>query len=389
MVRTWYQVPYIITFMKTKKLLVVAFFLPVTVSLPSFFEMSSSSSSNNALMKCLVYGRSRVDQMTKALPQKCARSHCLIRVKASGLNPVDAKKVIGDKLPDSWKSVHKIVNRRIVEGNIIGFEFSGVVESCPSGLYQNGDQVYGTMPPFGGTLAEYITAPLHQISLKPTSLTHQEAAALPLVGLTCLQALSPYQGCKSIAVIGASGGTGHVAIQVAKCLGFEDIVAVCSSRNEAFVRGLGATTVVCYDKESVVDGLSSSINGYDVIFDCVTSADPRDSRHEYPKKLMHLCKTRYLRLGGESPDWILAGFERYGMRCFGKEKLFWIRFPKSHEDLKQLKEWCDGDGLKPHVSQTFEFKAETVQEAFDSIMERRVQGKVVIDVSGEEQEVVE
>lgn len=129
-------------------------------------------------MKCIKYGDLSLIQ-TIAMP-KAKRNHLLVQVQAAGLNPVDAKNVIGDKLPDSWKTAHSLVHWSI-RSNIPGFDFSGVCVE-PFGPYDAGDRVFGTMPPFHGSLAEFVNVPLHQVARMPESLSFEQAAALPLVG---------------------------------------------------------------------------------------------------------------------------------------------------------------------------------------------------------------
>ena len=342
-------------------------------------NMIKEDHSTTKMMKSIVYGKVTVQSKLKPIPSP-KRHQALIRVCAAGLNPVDAKGVVGDKLPQNWKA-SRWVTDYIADGHTIGFEFSGKVVECPSNIYQPGDDVYGSMPPFGGTLSEYICPPLDQIQRKPAEWSHEQAACAVLVGLTALQALQSEVGeLSSILIIGASGGTGHIGVQVSKCLGATTIVGVCSAKNSAFVKSCGATYVVDYGNENFIDEIDK-LGPFDVIFDCVTSADPRDLQWTYPKLLLPFCKQRYIRLGGRSIDWLKAGCERIlGVTCFGKEKLFWIRFPHSSEELKQLNGWCNELRLTPTVSEVIAFTQPDVQEALDRINTRRVQGKLVVRI---------
>jgi NADPH:quinone reductase-like Zn-dependent oxidoreductase len=100
----------------------------------------------------------------------------------------------------------------------------------------------------------------------------------------------------------------------------------------------------------------------------------------------------YRRLGGASLDWIRAGLERTtGLNCWKNkhEKLFWIRFPKSSHELRQLQEWAESGKLTVTVSNVFEFSVSGVRAAFDEILSRRTVGKVVVRVLVEEDAVVE
>ena len=131
--------------------------------------------------------------------------------------------------------------------------------------------------------------------------------------------------------------------------------------------------------EALREWCGSTRESVDIVFDCVTSGDPAD-QVGYPKDLLPLTKTRYIRLGGTTPDWFWALGERFGMKLFGKEKLFWIRFPHSSEELKQLKEWCDDGGLKPSIEKMVPFTKEGVEEAFADLLQRRVKGKIVVQM---------
>jgi NADPH:quinone reductase-like Zn-dependent oxidoreductase len=257
------------------------------------------------------------------------------------------------------------------------------------------------MPPLQGSLAEYICVPVDQVCYMPRNYSFAQAAALPLVGLTAVQALTGHvvpSANSSVLVIGASGGTGHVALQVAKCLGAAHVTAVCSERNADFCRAHGATHVVDYSRggASVVSDLQVAPGcPYSVVLDCVTSADPVDQAMPYPAMIQDPTNGLvspaddyvFRRLGGASLDWIRAGLERTcGLNCWKNkhEKLFWIRFPKSSHELRQLQEWAESGKLTPAVSVVYDFSDTGVRAAFDEILSRRTRGKVVVRVLAEE-----
>jgi reticulon-4-interacting protein 1, mitochondrial len=209
---------------------------------------------HNLSFKSLIYGHEGTVQCKiRSLPSRIPKDHVLVKVFAAGLNPVDAKEDIGDKLP-SWL---KFLSHSAVRGCTIGFEFSGQVVDIPVENnrdnipqkdvgFQIGDKVFGTLPPFVGTLSEYVMAPIDQIYYMPSNLSYEETASLPLVGLTALQALRPYAPpdsslSSSIMIIGASGGVGHVALQVASALGWKTRVAVCSTSNVAYCQSRSDT----------------------------------------------------------------------------------------------------------------------------------------------------
>lgn len=395
-------------------------------------------------MKTMVFGKNSAQiavqckmQEIPKLPRRSKGSAVLVKVHAVGLNPVDAKLVVGDKIPSTWKRTRALFHSAIVQDTAIGFDFAGTV--VDNGLpnddddddnnvttYRVGDEVYGTVPPLYGSLREYLVAPLHQISAKPKSLSFAQAAALPLVGLTAYQALYPYRATtanndknddnaslqnnnnKSIVVVGASGGTGHVALQVAERMGFTTRIAICSQRNFDWVRqDCKPTHFVDYrNNDNMVQEIQSIVGAegsdsveqsgqvqVNVVMDCVTSEDSRDQQVQYPSLFLPLVKERYIRLGGGFTDWVRAGIERKTyLSCFGKEKLFWIRFPNSSDALKQLQEWADDNNkddnkppIQPKIAQVVtDFTAEAVQKAMEDLLARRVAGKIVVQLVQED-----
>jgi len=173
----------------------------------------------------------------------------LVRVKACGVNPVDAKGVIGDKLPPFMRGFA----RRLVDGKIAGFDLSGRRRArAPGGAAsRSGDEVYGAVPPFRGALAELVSVPLDQVAAKPQSLTHEEAAALVLPGVTVAQLLDQhgFAAGQHVLVLGASGGVGHLAVQVLRARGAGFVAGVCSAKNAAFCESVGAHAVAAYDAD--------------------------------------------------------------------------------------------------------------------------------------------
>ena len=174
-----------------------------------------------------------------------------------------------------------------IEGCGVGFDFSGTVIRAPeSSSFKTGDSIFGTAPPGHGTFSEEIVVPLDQVALKPPSLSFAEAAALPLVGLTALQSLKHDNGLdqgQHLLLIGASGGVGHVACQVAKALGAK-VTAICSARNSDFVLALGADRVVDYSQgdAATLDGLRAAVNAlgaFHLCLDTVSSVESKDGNN--------------------------------------------------------------------------------------------------------------
>jgi NADPH:quinone reductase-like Zn-dependent oxidoreductase len=251
------------------------------------------------------------------------------QVKSVGVNPVDAKRLYGDKLPHFLLPLVELVTN----GNICGIDFSGVVmNDCPGSGFKTGDEVFGTIPPFVGSLAEYVLAPADCIAHKPHNMTHAEASVVPLVGLTTLQAFDDngIQPGMHVLVLGASGGTGHFAVQMAKIKRAKYITAVCGSHNKDFVSRLGATEVICYDDEKtkrvggVIKALQDAVDRcgeVSIVFDAVSSHDPRDQKMSYESQICGCGQSkssrilstsgRYILLGGLWYDWLKAHIRRY------------------------------------------------------------------------------
>lgn len=355
------------------------------------------------------------------------KDHVWVKVYAVSLNPVDAKGVIGDKLPSSLTKIRTLVHNCVVKNTRVGFDFAGIVVDGPSTddasisqlaattsgqQFPPGTRVFGTMPPLKGSFSTYVQVPTHQIAVAPTKLSFEECAALPLVGLTSLQALKPFiisnnkeddtRPPSNVLVIGGSGGTGHIAIQVAKALRAQNVVTICGSSNVQFCHEVGASYVVDYhatpDVTSQLKSIISSpdkLNGqkFDVLLDCVTSGDPNDASFDYPQRIRDVSAGivtpdhLYQRLGGQFFDWVRAGLARPGIFPHSwlwpdqRERLFWIKFPHSSPALAELAQMSDAGYLRPRLGKVYnEMTANTVQQAIEDSLSRRIQGKVVIRV---------
>jgi NADPH:quinone reductase-like Zn-dependent oxidoreductase len=175
----------------------------------------------------------------------------LIRVRAVSVNPVD------------WKQRRSLPDNELPA--VLGRDVSGTVESSRAEGFAEGDEVFG-MAASGG-YAEYATAPADVIAKKPAGVSHEQAAAIPVAGLTAWQGLFDRGGLErgqTALIAGAAGGVGHFAVQFAKQAGARAI-GTGSSRNRDFVLGLGADEYVDYTQQDV----AAAVSGVDVAFDTV------------------------------------------------------------------------------------------------------------------------
>jgi NADPH:quinone reductase-like Zn-dependent oxidoreductase len=175
----------------------------------------------------------------------------LIRVRAASVNPVD------------WKT-----RRGLREGPlpaVLGIDVSGTVEASRAEGFAEGDEAFGLAS--SGGYAELATASAAAIARKPDALSHEQAAALPVAGMTAWHALFDRGGLGSgqtALVAGAAGGVGHLAVQFAKVAGARAI-GTGSARNRGFVLSLGADEYVDYTEQEV----GAAVSGVDVAFDAV------------------------------------------------------------------------------------------------------------------------
>ena len=192
----------------------------------------------------------------------------LIRVHAAGINPVDCKTRRGEGL--AWRYPNPFPL-------ILGWDVSGVIEEIGTTVtdFNIGDEVYGmvSFPEIGAAYAEYVTASPHDIALKPASVDHVQAAALPLVGLTAWQALfdnGDLSAWQRVLIHAAAGGVGHIAVQLAKWKG-STVLGTASPRNEAFLGSLGVDQFINYQDADFLQDVSE----VDVVLDPI-SGETRD-----------------------------------------------------------------------------------------------------------------
>jgi NADPH:quinone reductase-like Zn-dependent oxidoreductase len=254
---------------------------------------------------------------------------------------------------------------------ILGFELAGDIEAAGKAVtrFQEGDQVWGILKERSGAYAEYICLPENaRLVKKNAGITFEEAASVPFGGTTALYFLrdvAKLQPGQKILIVGASGGTGVYAVQLAKYYGAE-VTGVCSAANLELVRSLGADKVVDYTREDFTQNGET----YDVILDMVPgrSAFARDRASLKPGGL-------YLAGAG--------GLDVFAQMAWtsltGGRKAIAGMAPDRREDLLSLDELLEAGIIKPVIDRRY--RLEQTAEAHRYVDTGRKRGSVVITIA--------
>ncbi len=283
-----------------------------------------------------------------------AENEVLIKVKSASVNPVDWKIREGYLQP--------MLNHPLPL--TLGWDVSGEVAAIGENVssLKVGDAVY-SRPDIAknGSYAEYITVAADEVALKPSSLTWQEAAGVPLASLTAWQSLYEFaklEAGERVLIHAGSGAVGQFAIQLAKLRGAY-IYTTTSSRNTELVQSLGADQAIDYHQEDF-----SELKDIDVVFDTI-GGDTQANSWKTLKKGGRLVSIT------ENPDEATA--TKHGVSAF-----FCFVQP-NREQLEKLAEFADAGQLK--VSIDSEFGLDQVAEAHERSETGRAQGKIIINVS--------
>jgi NADPH:quinone reductase-like Zn-dependent oxidoreductase len=298
----------------------------------------------------------------------------LIKVRAASLNALDTYLI-----RDAWLN-RLIFGLRKPRETRVGRDVAGVVEAIGKNVtqFKPGDEVFGVCR---GALAEYACPFERVLVMKPPSVTFEQAASLPLAGLTALQGLreGKIQPGQKVLINGATGGVGTFAVQIAKSLGAE-VTAVCSTRNVDLVRSIGADHVIDYTKED----FTKSDQRYDVIFDNVANHSFAE-RHRVlnPKGICVLAG-----MGGagvkqsEAIGRIVGNlFVARGLSAFTDQKFAQYMTKVSKQDLIMLGDLTQAGKITPVIERTY--KLNDAPEALRQLDAGHARGKLVITV-GEE-----
>lgn len=308
-------------------------------------------------------GSERLDVREIPDPGPPGTGQVLVRVRATSVNPVD------------WK-IRRGGLRLVLPASfplILGFDAAGeVVDIGPEVTrFQVGDPVFGGIDTrrHGGAYAELALAREDALTELPASLSFEEAAALPVSGLTALQALrdkGELAAGERVAINGGSGGVGHLAIQIARALG-ATVTATASHRNQQFLRDLGAHHTIDYEEEDV----TAEDDAWDVLFDVVGNLSYRDVEPS---------------LAGNGGIYVTTGI---GPSAFGwsaltalqglvgtKKRARGVMVQYKSQDLAHLARLAEQGRMRPEIQEVFPL--EKIRQAHELSETGRVRGKLVV-----------
>jgi len=318
-------------------------------------------------MKAIVnerYGSPDILELREIERPEPKENEVLIKVLAASVNRADSYMLSGKPFPV-----------RLASGlfkpkyNILGADISGVVERVGSNVNQlkTGDEVYGDLSGSGfGGFAEYVTADEKLLAKKPSTLTFEEAAALPMAAVTALQGLRDVGNIKAgqeVLINGASGGVGGFAIQIGKALGGK-VTAVCSTRKMENALAQGADQVIDYTFQDFTRGKSR----YDLIFDVV-------GNHSI-NALSRVLKSKGTYVSSVFSMYaLLLGY--WKSMTEGKKMTNFLAKVKQG-DLQFISKLAEEGKLKPVIEKTFTL--DNVPEALHAMDRGSSRGKLVISV---------
>ena len=324
-------------------------------------------------MKAIVqdtYGPAEVLELREIERPEVGENDVLVRVRAAGSGP------------DVWHIMtgqpymaRAAIGFRRPNVRVRGWDVAGRVEAVGASVtdFRPGDEVMGVAE--GGSFAEYAVTSPDKLVPKPANLSFEQAAALPISGVTALQALrdkAHVQPGQTVLVIGAGGGVGTLAVQVAKSFGAH-VSGVASSSKVDLVRSIGADDVIDYTREDFTDGSMK----WDVIVDTAGRRPLRQLRRALtPKGTLVV-------VGGDGGGRWTGGFFRGMLRGplvspFVKQKLMGLNSKVTREDLQGVAELAEAGKLRPVIGHTY-----ALSETPDAIRELETghaAGKLVIAV---------
>lgn len=309
----------------------------------------------------------RYEDVAKPVP---GENEVLIRVFAAAANPLDWHFIRGT--PFFFRA---LTGFRKPRDPRVGVDVAGRVEVLGRNVkqFKPGDAVFGAC---NGSFAEYACAPESTLALKPENMAFEQAAAVPIAGLTALQGLRDkghLQAGQKVLINGASGGVGTFAVQIAKALGAE-VTGVCSTGNVEMVRQIGADRVIDYTQEE----FTRSSRRYDILFDTVCNRSFAACRRVMSPR------GTFIGIGGGRPDsgllTPLAGLiGALATSWFVSQKLVVMVAKRNQDDLKTLSDLMKAGKVTPVIDRCYGLSQ--APEAIRYLEAGHARGKVVIRLS--------
>jgi NADPH:quinone reductase-like Zn-dependent oxidoreductase len=320
-------------------------------------------------MKAIVYtryGSPDVLQLREVAKPTLKDNEILIKVHAAALNAADWHLLRGDPFLLRLQFGLFKPNKQI-----LGADIAGRVEAVGKNVQglQPGDEVYGDISGCGfGGFAEYVAVPEHAVTLKPASLTFEQAAAVPMAAVTALQALRDKGHIKpgqKVLINGASGGVGTFAVQIAKAYGAE-VTAVCSTSKVDLVRSLGADHVIDYTREDFTK------NGQR--YDLILAANGYHSISAYKRALSP--HGIFVMSGGSGAQMAQAMLLGPWISMTGSKKMRNLLAKPNTKDLVRVQELIEAGKVTPIIDRCYPL-SETA-EAIRYLETGHARGKVII-----------
>jgi NADPH:quinone reductase-like Zn-dependent oxidoreductase len=325
-------------------------------------------------MKAIVqdhYGPPDVLQLRDIEKPEIEDGEVLVRVHAAGVDRGVWHLMTG--LPYFLRLIIPELGRQGPKNPVRGSDAAGVVEAVGKDVtrFKPGDEVFGIGM---GSYADYTRVLEGKLAPKPVNITFEQAAVVPISGLTALQALrdsGKVQAGQKVLIIGASGGVGTFAVQIAKSFGAE-VTGVCSTTKVDLVRSLGADRIIDYTREDFVE----REHYYDVILDTGGHSSLSHLRRALaPKGTLVI-------VGAETDGKWFGGFDRsiramLLSRFVGQELVAFVN-SENHEDLLAIKQLIEAGKVTPVVDRTFSLSE--APKAIHYLQEGHARGKIAVTV---------
>ncbi|PKK36741.1 oxidoreductase [Siphonobacter sp. SORGH_AS_0500] len=285
----------------------------------------------------------------------------LVKVVAISINPVDVKARANEGILDWIFGKNRPV--------ILGWDISGIISETGINVknFKPGDEVFGMVNFFGNgkAYAEYVASPATHLTLKPGNVTHQQAVATSMVASTAYQALVDVAQVRkgdNVLIHGASGGVGHLAVQIAKHLGAY-VIATSSAKNKEFLLNMGADKHIDYTQEKIEE----VVKDVDIILDTVGGETLMNSIHSIKDSGVIVTLP-----SPEIPQELLEEASKKGV------KLIFHMVESRKDTMDAIASLLKKGVVKPHIYKTFSF--EEIREAHLEVETNRVVGKVVVTI---------